>query len=51
VRGGHELVQAAERVLDVAHDRQLHALVLVVLGGVDVDVDDGRRGRELACRR
>jgi hypothetical protein len=44
---GEQLVQAAERMLDVGADRQLDALVLVVLRGVDVDVDDRRVRGEL----
>ena len=35
-----EFVEAGEGVFDVARDRELDALVLVVLGSVDVDVDD-----------
>ncbi len=44
--GGGELVEARQGVFDVGRDGELDALVLVVLGGVDVDVDDGRAGGE-----
>ena len=41
-----ELVETDERGLDVADDRQRDAFVLVVLGRVDVDVDDLGVGRK-----
>ena len=37
---GKHRVQAGQRVLDVADDRQVRLAVLVELGRVDVDVDD-----------
>ena len=48
LQDGRELVQAAEGLLHIGGDGQLDALVLVVLGCVDVDVDDLRVGREVA---
>ena len=43
-----ELIEAAQRVFDVAEDRQSDDLVLVDLGVVDVDVDDRAVFGELA---
>jgi len=36
----HDLVEVHERILHVGDDRDVHDLVLVDLGGIDVDVDD-----------
>ena len=44
----HDLIESVQRVLDVGHDRHVNDLVLVDLGGVDVDVNDESMLGELA---
>ena len=44
--GGGELIEAREGELDVAGDGELDAFVFVVLGSVDIDVDDLGLGGE-----
>ncbi len=42
----HQLVQPAERIFNIRDNRISNDFVFVVLGGVDVDVDNGRFGGE-----